>query len=329
MEAQPGADWDRRSGPDPAGDTAGPALKDPRGGLGRREGRPDALIDGHPVTHGPLATTRRRLAGLLTTAAEREEAELERLIRKGPTVTRPNIVAVASPKGGVGKTTCAFVAASLLATHLKLRVVAVDANPDFGTLADLAPDAWRTERSLVDLLGASPRVQTAAEVRGFVSPLPSGVHLLGAPRNTELLADLDVDRYGELLAFLSVFYEVLVLDLGTGVTGPLAQFALERADQLVLVTTAEWTTQKLMLDALDHLRHDHTTLVLNKVRKGDSLVGMTGSFREGRLHRLVSIPYDERLAVMLDSGTYSLGALARRTRTAVKRLGLSVREQLA
>jgi MinD-like ATPase involved in chromosome partitioning or flagellar assembly len=259
---------------------------------------------------------------------EREEVELERLIRARPTVTRPNVVAVASPKGGVGKTTCAFLAASLLATHLKLRVVAVDANPDLGTLANLAPDQWRTERSLAELLDAAERVQTAAEVRSYVSTLPSGVHLLGAPRDAAQLAGLGVDRYGELLAFLSVFYEVVVLDLGTGVTGALARFALERADQLVLITTTEWATQQLMLDALNHLRHDQTTLVVNKVRKGDALTSMAGSFPERRLHRLVSVPHDERLALMLDSGTYSLGALHRNTRTAVKRLGLSVREQL-
>ena len=51
-------------------------------------------------------------------------------------------------------------------------------------------------------------------------------------------------------------------------------------------------------------------------------------FREQRLHRSVTIPYNERLQVMLDTGTYSLEALARDTRSAVKELGLSVSEQL-
>jgi hypothetical protein len=41
----------------------------------------------------------------------------------------------------------------------------------------------------------------------------------------------------------------------------------------------------------------------------------------------VTIPYDEQLATMLDSGTYALEALGWRTRLAVKRLGLAVADQ--
>src|SRR3982751_3756156 len=83
---------------------------------------------------------------------EREEAEVERRLRTHPGVTRPNTVALISPKGGVGKTTSTFLVGNLLATHLKLRVIAVDANPDFGTLGRLPSDARRAERSLADLL---------------------------------------------------------------------------------------------------------------------------------------------------------------------------------
>ena len=43
----------------------------------------------------------------------------------------------------------------------------------------------------------------------------------------------------------------------------------------------------------------------------------------------MTIPYDERLATMLDTGTYSLDALDSPTRLAIKRLGLAVGEQLA
>jgi hypothetical protein len=42
----------------------------------------------------------------------------------------------------------------------------------------------------------------------------------------------------------------------------------------------------------------------------------------------VTIPHDEQLATMLDSGAYMLDALERPTRLAIKRLGLAVTEQL-
>ena len=71
-------------------------------------------------------------------------------------------------------------------------------------------------------------------------------------------------------------------------------------------------------------------MVLNKARRGsaEDRKAIEQRFREQRLHRSVTIPYDERLRVMLDTGTYSLEALGRDTRIAVKELGLSVAEQL-
>ena len=98
----------------------------------------------------------------------------------------------------------------------------------------------------------------------------------------------------------------------------------------VVITTPEWITAATVLGALDHLTHERTTVVLNKARKGaaEDREAIEQRFREQRLHRSVTIPYDERLTVMLDSGTYSLEALDRESRVAVKMLGLAVSEQL-
>jgi MinD-like ATPase involved in chromosome partitioning or flagellar assembly len=287
------------------------------------------IVDGRSARNGAVGRLRRGVDRLLVSASERAEAELERQIRTQPGVTRANAVALISPKGGVGKTTSTFLVGSLLATHLKLRVVAVDANPDFGTLARLAPDDRRAERSLADLLDDADRLKTAAELNAYVSRLPSGLHLLGAPREAELTASLGPDRYGELVAFLSCFYEVVLLDLGTGVAGPLARFAIERADQVVLVTTPEWVTSSVVLEALWYLKHERATLTINKslLRSGDARA-IEERFRAEHLHRSVMIPYDEQLATMLDTGSYGLDALRRASRMAIKQLGLAVAEQL-
>ena len=298
--------------------------------LGRREVYPAPLVDGRPAPDHAAGRLRRRVQRLLVSAGEREEAELERRIRTHPGVTRPNMVALISPKGGVGKTLSTFVLGNLLASHLNLRAIAVDANPDFGTLARLVPDSRRSERSLADLLDDADRLSTAADLGPYVSRLPTGLHVLGAPRDAGLTARLGPERYGELVAFLGIFYEVVLLDLGTGVAGPLAKFAIDRADQLVLVTTPEWVTSTIVLEALSHLRHDRTTVALNKsyLRSAD-VSAIEERFRAEHLHRAVTIPYDEQLATMLDTGTYTLAALERPTRLAIKRLGLAVAEQLA
>lgn len=298
--------------------------------LTRREVYPRALIDGGGARAGANGRLRRRAERLLTSRGEREEAEVERAIRSQPGVTRANTVALISPKGGVGKTTSTFIVANLLASHLKLRVVAIDANPDFGTLARLAPDELRSERSLTDLLDHLERLPTVADLHPYLTRMPSGMHLLSAPADAELASNLGPEHYGELVAYLSIFYEVVLLDLGTGVAGPLARFAIERADQVVLVTTPEWITSVVVLDALRHLRHERITVLVNKshLRGASSLRAIEERFREERLHRMVTVPYDERLQTMLDSGTYSLDSLVRQTRLPLKRLGLSVAEQL-
>jgi MinD-like ATPase involved in chromosome partitioning or flagellar assembly len=287
------------------------------------------VVDGHPAGRWP-ARWRRRVQRLLVSKGEREEAELERLLGGQPSVSRANVVVVISPVGGVGKTTSAFVVGGVLADRLRLRVIAVDANPDFGTLAALAPGRLRCRRSLADLLADIEQIETAAQLRSYVSSLPSGLHLLGASADAEVMARLGPDAYGELVALLGTFYDVVLLDLGTAVAGRLAQFAIGCADQVVLVTTPESVASSAVLTALQHLRHERTIVAANKfyARGAADLRKLERRLLERRLHRSVAIPYDDQLAAMLDTATYQLDALERTSRIAIKRLALAVAEQL-
>jgi MinD-like ATPase involved in chromosome partitioning or flagellar assembly len=296
----------------------------------RRDVYSGPIADGLELHAGFLHRLQSRMESLLVSKGEREEAEVERLIRSQPRVTRANVIATISPKGGVGKTTSAFLIGNLLSTHLKLRTIAIDANPDFGTLAALAPDNVRSERSLAELAADMDGVNTAAELSPYVSRLPSGLHLLAAPTDAHAMAGFGPDAYGQLIAFLSIFYEVVLLDTGTGITDPLARFAIERSDQLVVVTTPEWVTSQSVSGALRYLAHGRATLVLNQARKDNAADSrrIEAHFRQQRLHRSVRVPYDSQLRTMLDSGTYSLEALPRPTRKPIKLLGLAVAEQL-
>jgi Flp pilus assembly CpaE family ATPase len=266
-----------------------------------------AIVDGQPAHRGALARLRRRSQRLMVSRAEHDEAAVERRLLTHPGVTRANTVAVMSPAGGVGKTMCAFVIGNLFATHLKLRAIGVDANPEFGTLGQLVPEDRRSERGLAELLDDADRLHTAADLAPYVSRLPTGFHVLAVRHDPGRAASLGPTRYGELVALLSCFYEVVLLDLGPGVVAPLATLAARRADQVVLVATPR--TAGVVLDALDHLpRQDRVTVAINE----------SG----------VSIPHDEQLAAMLESGTYALGALRTATRMAIKTLGLAVAERL-
>ena len=289
----------------------------------------DPVVDGRPAGGSP-GRWRRRVQRLLVSSGEREEAELERLLGSQPSVGRANVVVVISPKGGVGKTTSAFVVGGLLADRLRLRVIAVDANPGFATLASLAPDRLRCRRSLADLLTDIEQIETAAQLRSYVSALPSGLHLLGASADADVMARLGPDAYGELVALLCTFYDVVLLDFGTAIAGRLAQFALGRADQVVLVATPESVAGTAVLTALRLLDHERTIVAANKfyARRAADIHELERRLRERRLHRSVAIPHDDQLAAMLDTATYHLDALERTSRIAIKRLAVAVAEQL-
>jgi MinD-like ATPase involved in chromosome partitioning or flagellar assembly len=297
--------------------------------LERRDLFAHPVVDGREVRDGAVDRLRRRVSSVLVSRGEREEAELEGRLRSHAGVTRPNLVAVASPKGGVGKTATAFLAGNILASHLKLRAIAVDGNPRFGTLGRLTADSVRAESTLVELLDDADHLGTAAELRRYVARLPSGLHLLASAEDPARTASLGAEAYGELVALLSCFYDTVLLDLGSGVTGPLAQFALDRADQVVLVTTPEQLTATLAIHALEQLDGERTTVVVNRShpRLAPEVRAIEECLQRRDLRPPVTLPDDRRLATMLDNGTYSLEALDRRTRLSVKRLGLAVAER--
>lgn len=303
--------------------------------LARHDVYAHRLIDGQLPPATPLGRLAGWLHGRTATHAEREEAELDgRLRAQARALTQTNHAAIVSPKGGVGKTTCTFLAGDVLARELRLRVIAVDANPDYGTLGSLAPDPVRSDKSLADLLAALDQITSPGELRPFVSPLQSGLHLLAAPSLAEVMATMTAERYRDLVAFLDRFYELIVLDLGTGLTDPIARYALEHADQTVVVSTPEWVTADRVLDALDDLggtlAAERLTLVLNQAPPSEALDRqlIEAAFRHQRPAHRVTIPYDPRLRLMLDAGAYHPDGLARPTRVAVKQLGLAVAEGL-
>jgi hypothetical protein len=111
------------------------------------------------------------------------------------------------------------------------------------------------------------------------------------------------------------------------VTAPIATFAVEHADQVVVVTTPEWITNTKVQMALSHLRLENATLVLNKVEDNAGLAATERQFSHHRLSQRV--PADLQLKTMLDSGTFSLSGLGRSTRVPIKKLGLAVASQLA
>ena len=160
-------------------------------------------LSGHTVRLRPGAKERRRAhrAGTL-------RAPIEGTRR----------VVVMSRKGGVGKTTISLALGSILATERGDRVVAVDANPDAGNLAHrVAPPFGLT---LTDVLRDLDRIDSYAALKRYTSQAAeSRLEVLASDDDSRIGTALDRTDYHRIIGLLDRFYNVILLDTGTGILG--------------------------------------------------------------------------------------------------------------
>lgn len=226
-----------------------------------------------------------------------------------PRLSRCATIAVISPKGGVGKTMLSVALGALLARVRRDRIVAVDTNPDYGSLGPaLIPGH---DVFVDDLAGVLRRPElTVPELDSYLGRGPDGLMVLPAPTDPDRMDRIGRETYTEVITGLQGLVGMLILDCGTGLKDPAAQAAVLRADQLVLVSDAEPATASLVAQAADLLRLSGLplTLVVNKVprrkkaarldieRLGAVIVEATG---------LVSVGFDEQVAAAVAQGNFT------------------------
>ena len=223
-------------------------------------------------------------------------------------------IAVISPKGGVGKTTTAALLGSLLAFLRRDRVVAVETNPDWGSLGRrLAPD----HPVFIDELLAGPlldRRLSPTQLDAQLARGPDGLMVAPAPTDPERAKKLDEAAYLTLFARLSELVGTLVLDCGTGLDDPPARAALARADQLVLVCDDEPDTASIVSEAAEWLRRiveptgaeqKSLVVVVNNLRRSSRIDVAALERATAYAHGLTVIPRHERAAARLHGSRFT------------------------
>ena len=231
---------------------------------------------------------------------------LERVI-VAPRLQRCVTIAVVSPKGGVGKTTTTALLGSLLACLRRDRVIAVETNPDWGSLGRrLVPEhpVFIDELLTGPLSGPdiSPARLDAQLGRG-----PDGLMVAPAPTDPDRAANLDESAYRTLFARLSELVGTLVLDCGTGLDDPPARVALACADQLVLICDDEPDTASIVAEAASWLRHagPPLTLLVNNQRRRSRIDLAAVERATDFAHGLAVVPRDERGAGQLHNSRFT------------------------
>lgn len=231
-------------------------------------------------------------------------AQLDRLTTP---LGRPRTVAVISTKGGVGKTTTTLGIGNALAAYRGDRVVAIDCNPDAGSLAYRVAETpvASTSLDLVEAIEAG-RVDSYSAVRTFVTTTASRLEVIGSPDDPRRARAVAKEEYATILGELRRHYQLVVADCGTGVLDSATRGVIGQADQLVVVTTPAQDSARAVMFLLDYLTeqgHDRlvkeAVVVVNHVQARPAarvdLERMAEGFA-GRVGGVVVVPHDPELA---------------------------------
>jgi len=237
-------------------------------------------------------------------------------------------IAVVSLKGGVGKTTISATLGSIFATVRGDRVVALDANPDRGTLSQKVP--LETPATVRQLLQEAATVERYSDVRRYTSQGPSGLEVLASETDPAVSDAFSADDYSRAMDILERYYGLVLTDCGTGMLHSAMSAILARADVLIVVSSGSADGARSASQTLDWLdAHGHEDLVRNSIAVINGVRQRSGNVdmqkvvdhfsRRCRAVRLV--PFDPHLEEGVE---INLDRLKRGTREALTELAAVV-----
>ena len=212
-------------------------------------------------------------------------------------------VAVLALKGGVGKTTVTVCLGSTFSSLRGDHVVAVDANPDRGTLASRIP--VQTTATVRHLLNDADNIARYSDVRAYTSQAPSRLEVLASERDPHKAEAFSEADYRNTVRVLENFYNLILTDCGTGLTHGAMRGVLDTADALVLVSSpaldgaqsADATLTWLDAQGYGHLV-ERTVVVISSARPGANTVDLDQlvAHFDAKVRAVQVIPYDQHLA---------------------------------
>jgi len=277
------------------------------------------------------------LINLGDSAAVQARSEMDDRIRKqfeGGT----RFVPILTRKGGVGKTTVTALLGMALADARDDRIVAIDANPDRGTLSERV--AQQTTSTVRDVVSRAASIGNFTDFSSFVSRDETRLDILASDTDPMLSEAFDENDYNVVADLAARYYSIALTDCGTGIVHSVMRATLRRADSIVIVSGGSVDEARLASETLTWLEANgygdlvkNAVVALNTATQGTNLVRLEEieSHFRSRVREIVRIPYDAQLAagsVVSYADLQPITRLAARTLAALVVEGLPAQHSL-
>ena len=258
----------------------------------------------------------RLTGGVVRVGASAAEVRQRALVAQVKTPVRGcRKIAFISRKGGVGKTTTCLLAGHTFAAYRGDRVIALDGNPDAGTLGHRL--RRETTATVTNLLADAGEIERYADIRGYTSQAGTRLEVVAAdddPHITQAIGEVEFARAIELL---ERHYNLVCLDTGTGVLDSATRGILDGSDQIVVVIAPSLDGARAASSTLDWLEEngygrlaDGAVGVVNGVRAGTTTLDLDrveGHFA-ARCRATVRIPWDRHLETGAETAVEELAS---------------------
>ncbi len=148
-----------------------------------------------------------------------------------------HIIAVVGGKGGVGKSVFSANIAIAYLQEFKQRPLIVDL--DLSSLGDQNIILGQNpQKNIVDISKMPPGPIDPKTLSPFMVNAPAGYSYIGAPKESIVARDLDIDGLGKFLKGVTSIFNLSVIDCGNGMD-PWALKTFEYAAAIFVITTAD------------------------------------------------------------------------------------------
>ncbi|MDA4108673.1 MinD/ParA family ATP-binding protein [Mycolicibacterium holsaticum] len=207
-------------------------------------------------------------------------------------------------KGGVGKTAVTVALGSALSRVRGDRILAIDADPDAGNLADRA--GRQSAATVADLL-ADKELARYNDIRAYTSMNGANLEVLSSEDYSGARREFNDEDWKGVTNIVSRYYNLVLADCGAGLFQPAARGVLSTVSGLIIIASASIDGARQAAVTMDWLRQNgyqdllgRSCVVINHVVPGKPNIDVDDLAAQFERHvapgRVIVLPWDKHVA---------------------------------